>query len=880
MHLSVSRADSRIGPDDETNTLVAAAKVTIPVTASAIVVRDRLDLLVDAAVAGGAVTLVCAPAGTGKTTTLAIWARRRMARGDTYVAWVSVDCEDNDSTLLWQAVLRALRNCGAWQGDCPLDGLTPPEGESYAGFVNAVIAAFDGLDRPVTLFIDGVHDITSAEAVRTLDLLLRHQPATLRLVLATRFPPPLMLPRLKLAGRLREIGPAELAFTRDEARQLYANEGIRLTDAVLGQLMERTEGWAAALRVAALSGAARLGGFSGEDRAMADYLTAEIFGRQSRDIQWFLLATSVCPAVTADLAGTLSGQHNAGQLLDHLDRTGILTSTGPGWYRCHPLLREYLLAELGRRGTAAQRQHRLAAGWFAAHHDPLSAVEHGIAAGDDDRAGRLLARTGLEQILKGRSARLCRVVRSLPEQVYRRPSVALVLAAAALDIGDMASAERWLRAIGNTRSLRTARLRALHATVQLHRARRFGDVDAALAALAATDAGHVGDRDIDLLALFNRGVTAAWTGRHRLAGSDLRRVSRLATAEHLDGVALQCEVHLAAMAVVTGDLAEMGGHAATALELANSNGWATASTSWSAYLYTLLGTLAYQRLDDERARRLVGTAVELLGQDNDPTVELATRTLAAAANFDVTEDPHEVAADLRRHWQRLDCAAVSPALVAYAAPTRLRMALQVGETGWALEVIDRVDSLAAAPGESALLRAILSAHKGKVSSTRRMLGTVLDGRARVMVASTLVDAWLLEAHLADRCAEPNRAHEAICQALTLTAPHRITRPFREAGHSVRDLLARGAGRFGRLEPFATEVRAALPVSVPTVTEGLTEREQELLAELPSMRTAVEIAETMFVSVNTVKTHLRGIYRKLGVRQRRDAISVARERGLL
>ncbi|TCO47382.1 LuxR C-terminal-related transcriptional regulator [Actinocrispum wychmicini] len=853
---------------------VASAKVTMPVTASTMVIRDRLEVLVDAAVARRALTVVCAPAGTGKTTMLAGWARRRMDRGDMYVAWMSVDCEDNDSALLWLALLRALKCSGAWRDECPLDGLIPPNGESYAAFVNAVIAAFDGLDKPMILVVDGVHDVRSADAVHTLDLLLRHLPSTLRLVLATRFPPPLMLPRLKLEGRLAQIGPDELTFTRDEARLLYANEGVRLTETALDLVMERTEGWAAALRVAVLTAADASVGVAEDDRAMAEYLTAEIFGRQSRDVQWFMLTTSACRAVSADLAVALSGQQNAGQVLDLLDRTGIMVpdrGMAPGWYRYHPLLRGYLWAELGRRGTAAQQhQNRVAAGWFAGHDDPLGAVEHGIAAGDDDRASRLLAKTGLELVLKGQSGRLCEIVRTVPEHVGRRPSVALVAAAASLDSGDVATAERFLRGLGK---LPTRRLQALHAAVQVHRSRLLGD-----AADVQAHTGRTGDRDVDLLALVNRGIAHAWTGRHGPADADLRSALTVANAEQRDAIALECQVHLAGMAVVRGDLTELRGHTTAALELATARGWT--GTSRSAYLYTLLGVEAYQRLDDEGARRHAARAMELMAPNVDPTIDLSTCTLWAMISYDAAKDPHRVATALHRLWQRLDGKAVSPALVAYTAPTRQRMALRVGETQWAIDVIDHMDSLTTARGESALLRAILNAHKGRISTTRRLLAPVLDGQTRVLLTSTLIDAWLLEAHLADRCDMANRAHEALCRALTLAAPHRVMRPFREAGYSVRDLLVRDAGRFGRLEPFATDVRDRLPVSVPTVTDGLTEREQELLTELPSMRTAGEIAETMFVSVNTVKTHLRGIYRKLGVSQRRDAISVARERGLL
>lgn len=847
----------------------------------------------DAAVFDGTVvppvTVVRAPAGAGKTTMLAAWARRRAERHDTHIAWVSVDSEDNDSALLWQAILRALKCSGAWQGDCPLDRLTPPSDSSYPAFINAVAAEFERLPWPVVLVLDGIHEVRSGDAVRTLNMLLRHLPATLRLVLATRFPPPLILPRLMLEGRLREIGPDELVFTAAQARLLYAKEGIRLTDAGLRVLMERTEGWAAGLRMAAMTvaGSAQPGDiitrFDGDDCMVADYLMREVFGRQPDDVQQFMLSTCVCRAFTTDLAVELSGQENAGQIIDRLERTSILAS-GPDkaqrWFRYHPLMRGCLRGELGRRRLSRlRRQHRVAADWLLTAGDPLRAVEHGIWAGDDELVTRVVARSGLGQILKGQSRRLTWILGTVPVRVLNRPSVALVAAAAALDLGDLPETDRWLRRIDNAaHPLRTHRLRALHATVQLHRSRLRGEVGTALETLRTTRAGQTGDLDLDLLAVFNRGVAKAWTGHHQAAQADLRHALRVAVSEQRDAVALACRSHLAAITAASGDLRTMNRQAANAISFAESKGWA--DTSRSAYAYAMLGLAAYQWLDDDEARSLASLATRLMPDPADPTIELCGLTLQSMIAFDVAEDPHEVVATLRGHWQRFADKAISPALTAYAAPAQQRMALRVGEYTWAREVLERVEHLGIPCGEPALLRAILHAHRGKVGSPRRLLVPVLTGQTRTIVATTVVEAWLLEAHLADHAGHRHRAHEALCEALAIAAPQNALRPFRDAGRSVRALLAGGAGRFGRLETFATTAREALPVRVHDLADGLTEREQALLAELPSMRTVEEIAQTMFVSANTVKTHLRGIYRKLGVRHRRDAISAARQRGLL
>ena len=872
---------------------MAPPKVRVPATAPNVLVRERLHVLLDAAVAGTdvgpSVTMVCAPAGAGKTTMLATWARQRIERSGSRVAWVSVDTEDDDPVPLWSAVVRALEVGGAWGAQGPPGGLAPPVGEPYATFLAALVEAIEKLPEPVVLILDGVHDLRSDEVLRTLNFLLRHSPTTLPVVLAARFPPPLILPRLRLEGRLHEIGPDNLTFTPAEAHSVYARDGMRLSDTELELLMERTEGWAAGLRLAAITltdagcPGAVITEFDGDQQVVADYLIGEVVAAQPDEVQRFMFATCVCRTFTEQLAAELSQQENAGQILDWLARTGVVIPRlgGDGRdYRYHPLLGAYLRAELGRRQLSALHQrHRTVAGWYLAVGDWLRAIEHAAEAGDDDLLTHLVAKYGLAQVLDGQPHRLRRVLDSARPHVLDRPSVALVAAATALDLGDVTVADHFLRGVDNAvRPLRTQRLRALHATVHLSRGRLRGEFGEALAALKATRAGQTGDVDVDLLTLVNRGVAAEWTGNHDAAEQDLRHALHLAETEHRDAAALECETHLAAVAGAAGDLTTMGTRVRSALAVAESRGWA--GTSRCAFAYALLGAESYERVEDERAKQFATLASGLLDGPVDPTIELFLVTLTAMVDFGAAADPHEVVAVLRESWQRLGGRTIAPALVAYAAPTHLRMALLVGEWMWAADVVDQVHELLGDGAERALLRALQHAHKGKVSSTRRLLRSVLNGELAAVSPSTLVHAWLLEAHLADRCEEIRRAHEALAEALALAAPHEALRPFRDAGQSVRTLLARGTGRFGRLEPFAAKALARLPASVPDPTDGLTEREQALLAELPSMRTAEEIAHTMFVSVNTVKTHLRGIYRKLGVSHRRDAITVARQRGLL
>ncbi|GAA4547416.1 LuxR C-terminal-related transcriptional regulator [Amycolatopsis samaneae] len=878
------------GNDREEPAVVPPSKLAPPAPACAVLERDRLLNALDHATGGdvSSVTLLNAPAGSGKTVLLDSWLRRRfrLRPEAEHVAWISLDTEDNDVHSLWSSLLHALR-LGTEDPALP----RPPLARDVPAHecVTAFLEACHKLTPPVLLVLDNVHELSAPDAVESLNALLRYLPAGVRVVIAARFPPPLILSRLRLEGRLREITPRQLNFTAQEAERLLAEQDLRLTKAELDTVLERTEGWAAGLRFLALSLASApeagrtVGAFTGDDRLLADYLSEEVVGQQPAHIRDFLLSTSVCPDVTDELATRLTGQENSGQILATLTRTNSLVTRhghDGSRYRCHPLLRDYLRAELTRRHPRAYRSlHRSAAEWFTRSGDVLTALEHGIAARDEELITRHVQRFGLHTVLKGHGARLRALFDAMPDHVLARPPVALVAAVTALDGHDVTAADRFLRRVDNSaQPLRSTRLRALHAVAALYRARYGGRLDKALAELGTTAAGDTGDADLDLLALVNRGTAALWLGDVPAAAGDLERALRTATVEGHDAVSLHCEIHLAGLAGTRGDSAELTERTGAARALARSRGWHTSGRC--ALLYAVLGAAAYQQFDDERARRLAELAERLLPPAVDPTTELFVVTLRAAAAFGVAEDPHAVVEALRGHGKRLAGEILAPGLVAYTAPLEQRLALRVGEPAWAADVAERHRPQLAPYAEHALLATHLHVHRGKTGPARRRLKPVLDGQTRPLVAHTLIDAWLLEALLADQACELNRAHDAVARALELAAPHRALRPFHHAGQHIRELLVRGSGRFGRDEEFAGTVLQALPAEAVVPVDPLTCRELELLTELPSMRTTEQIADSLFVSVNTVKTHLRGIYRKLGVNHRRDAVLAARRRGLL
>jgi LuxR family maltose regulon positive regulatory protein len=313
----------------------------VPVPRWRPVARQRLFALLDDGTQGP-MTLLAAPAGYGKTLLLTGWATSEGPPGP--VAWVRVGPGDHHPRRFWAHVLAALDGAGVVRPDGLLAGLNPRL-EIGDEFLRVLVGGLSELDGPVVLILDDLHEATGQAVVGQLRFLLRHAPPQLRLVVATRADPPLALHRLRVAGQLSEIREAELAFTLEETRRLLEDHGVVLTAGELETLRRRTEGWAAGLRLAALSLRAHprperfVADLAGDDRAIAGYLVEEVLAAQPPELRAFLLRTSVVERLCGDLADALTGGADGARVLARLEREHVFTSaTGPTrtWYRYGP----------------------------------------------------------------------------------------------------------------------------------------------------------------------------------------------------------------------------------------------------------------------------------------------------------------------------------------------------------------------------------------------------------------------------------------------------------------------------------------------------------------------------------------------------------------
>src|SRR3954451_2528724 len=458
---------SRAAADSQERSVSSEVSVT-----GALLDRDDLLQMLDRAV-GKRVTVISAPAGSGKTSLLRAWADHSTT--PRRVAFVAVDRDEQHAERFWSSVL------GAISPERPVE----PGDQLVRGVASEIAEQAE----PVVLIIDDLHELKSADALAQLEHLLAILPSPARLVLSSRRDPPIRLHRLRLADEVSEIRAGDLRFTERETRELLATSGISLSDPAAVALHQRTEGWAAGLRLAviALSGHPDperfVTEFSGTDRAIGEYLMAEMLERQPSDVQSMLLRTSLVDRMNGELADMLAGRVGSEQMLLELEEANafvVSLDAQRSWFRYHQLLTDFLRLEL-RRTLADEVPdiHRRAARWFADHGDIVEAVRHLLAAGGWPDAARLIADHTFRWVLDGQAGTISTVLQAFPEDASAdHPDLALAHAANDLNHGRLEEAAAQLTLaeshIQSAAPPRRRRLSVAIASLRLALARRSG----------------------------------------------------------------------------------------------------------------------------------------------------------------------------------------------------------------------------------------------------------------------------------------------------------------------------------------------------------------------------------------------------------------------
>ncbi len=834
-------------------------------------------------------TMVNGAAGAGKTLLLADWAAGQ-ARP---VAWLTMEAEEKRPGMFWAYFLQALRTSGRHLSD----RIEDPADAHHVDrrLLSAIAEDLATADPPVTVVLDEYERVTEPDVAEQLEFVLQHAGRGLRLILVTRTEPLLSLHRYRAAGELTEIRAAELAFTPEETVALLRLHGLRLSVPAARALVDRTRGWAAGLRLCALAAQESqdpelyLKEFEADRSTIADFLLAEVLKRQPEATQDLLLRISVLDRFNPDLANTLTGRADSARILADLHReNAFVEQLGHSWYRLHPLFGEILRAHLCvRRPGLAPELHRRAARWLRQAGSLPEALAHGAAAGDwDFTAAALVDDLAIGRFFTGlRSDDLAELFSGMGPETTS-PATELVRAARDLSHGDFRHGSAHLRQArarldGVTGDPAAARLSC--ALLEALAARLTGSpTRAELAAESADEVRQDVAPDLLLkhpelpaLLLTHLGSTRLWAGRFEEARAALAKAADAPDSASTVLARKESLGHLALIDYLDGWLGRAEHKALEAV--AEAERFDPSPPAGSGIEQVVLAGVAVDRNELGRAKTLLDEAAEHSAAPHDP-VTAAGRAIVSArlqlargdARAAVEAADPDVFAVVASPW-----AESHEKLVTSAAR------LAEGRAGEATEILRKLgDDQPSWATEAARIQCAA----GNVEEAIDLLDSVrADGRTGPAVT---VRATLVKAMAADAAGDTATARRLVAQALLDARRERLRRPFLDAGRWIRPLLVTApldrlaAGWLTAGHPAGEDPAGPGTPPAPIVVEELSARERDVLRRLAQMMSTQEIAADMYVSVNTVKTHLKSLYRKLAVNRRGAAVRRARDMGLL
>lgn len=860
-----------------------------PRVSDGLVLRSRLHHHLDECAAQCSVTVVTGPAGAGKTSLVADWARRRT--GPT--AWFTLGSVDNSRAAFWRQVVLAIAETGA---SPTLAQFALPAPAVLNELLAELLAELDQVDQPVVLVVDDAHLLTDPGVLADLDVLLRAPPDGLRLVLVGRAAPSLRLARLRVAGDLGEVTGEDLRFTQEESGELLKRSGVTLDDGGREHVWELSEGWGAGLSLCAMALKAGANPVGAVDRlrgridVISDYLLEEMFLELDPQAREFLLATSVVNAVCGDLADAITGGQGGGAVLHDLHARGALVQPvdeARVWYRYHGLLLDMLREQLRR--VSADRiplLHRRAAVWLSAHDLPVRAGRHAVAAGDAQLAARICAEHSAALQLSGRKGEMADVLRDLPPGALEQdPDLALTLAGAAAEASDVAEAIRWDRIAVDAAAAASPEVRAhveaRRTNVEVYLARLTGDVPRALQTIEMfpePDTLLPADRDRYGLTLVNVGALEAWLGRRETAVERLSLGLDIATDHGRDYLRLAALAHRGLAHTWGGRLPEATRDATAALVIADAHGWRRTTLGATALLVLAVCALLRARLSE--ADTLLDEALEGMAHSAEVPLRLvtaATRARVARMRDDPTE-AIETIASLRAQYRH------SPFFTPLSEQLLAEEALALCAAGSEEQAIamleSQMDARAGRASTVALARLLLARDpRRSIELAARQDAAPPDAA----LASVEMHALLVCARAHEALGERAAATAALDEALRLVEATGVWLPVLDQDGRLAPLLQAHRGKGSEFSALAGELSDRLAfhdASDPVVVDELSPRELSVLRYLPTMLTNREIAAELDVSVNTVKTHVKSIYLKVGARDRRDAVRRARRAGLM
>jgi LuxR family transcriptional regulator, maltose regulon positive regulatory protein len=899
-------------------------KLYVPRPRRGLVARPRLSERLRRG-AESKLTLISAPPGFGKTTLLAECLASAPAREQT-VAWLSLDQSDNQPVSFWTYLITALQTVAPGVGARALSLLQEPQPPPIETVLPTLLNELSGLPNDIVLVLDDYHFIDAHDIQDGMAFLLEHLPLQLHLVITTRADPALPLARLRARGDLVEIRAADLRFTSDEAAA-YLNEvmGLDLAAQDIAALEGRTEGWIAALQLAALSMQGRvdvagfIAGFAGDDRYIVDYLAEEVLHRQPEHVRSFLLQTSILGRLSGSLCDAVTGRDGGKAMLEALDRGNLFLvplDDRRRLYRYHQLFADVLQAHLvDEQPDRVPDLHRRASDWYEQNGERSEAIRHAMAGGDVARAADLIELAIPATSQHRQEATLRQWLEALPDELLRvRPVLSNAYAGSLLVRGEvegveerLRDAERWLGAMdeavdgaaepaGSMVVVDVAAFRQLPGAIAVHRAgqaRILGDV-AGTVAHARRALDLVGEDDH-----LARGGGAALLALACWTTGDLEAASRwyaygmasLEKAGHLSDV-IGCALALADIRLAQGRMGEALRILEWGLALATAQGGHM--LRGAADMHVAISAILLERDDLEGALQQLLQSGEL-GEENG-LPQNRYRSRVAMAMLRHAEGDLDGALELLTEAERLYVNDFSPdvrpvaALKARVWAARGRLAEALGwAIGRGLASDDDLDYVREFE-HITLARVLLArANRERGDSSMREAMELLGRLERAAVEGqrigTVIEILVLQALAHQKRGDFTAALASLERALTLAEPEGYVRLFVDEGPSMAALLE-AARKRGIAPTYIRELLAAFgrpddrtPIKQELI-EPLSERELDVLRLLDTDLDGPEIARQLVVSLHTVRSHTKSIYAKLGVNNRRAAVGRAVELDLL
>ena len=907
-HVATSRAsdyDNAAHPDDAMSFLLLT-KVRPPALPEKLIVRTRLTERMNAPV-----TVICAPSGSGKSTLLNAWRQTC----DMPVAWVSLDADDSPPQRFWSTLAAALRMAhpclrDSLHAECRATTPTAIQ-EFVCDVLNKIVQASEdtsvsaegcGFAR-IGLVLDDFHHVQHAEALAAVQFMLDHLPAALQVVIASNTRPMLALGQLRAQGALSELMADDLRFTQDEGVAFLAqhNPGLPLAESDLHLLIARTEGWAAGLTLATLalsqSGERRnfLETFTGAHIFLREYFVERVFHQQPQTVKTFLLKTAMLKHLTGPLCDAVTGRADGTEMLAHLwqDNLFLVRSEERGWYRYHDLFAEMLCSQLPLHfANEVDELHRRAAQWYCQHQSPADAIHHLLRIEAWEEAAALIEDMALRELAQfGEDSRLLRWLQQLPEAVVQHHKTLLFvyvsLAMSALPRIEVGQFLARIETNINKKTVRAQTKDEREVVAEIRQIRRAWASESSAHAPILFGRGH----DV-IWHMLNRQAYAALVMRWRPdeASAMFHTLYKTAQSQQHLFILLMSGGTYATTLVAQGSLRQAEQQAHQVLQEAQT--LRRSLPEPASIPLVALSEVYYERNQLAQANQYLQRAEA--ADPNPASSNMKIRIAMQRARIQIAQGACDAArttiqAAHELHARHPSGLWLDQDLVAYEALACLRQ----GDTASAAQLLNGYCE----PGAefhalSAVVQAELFLAQAQFATAETLLQKLVATFPHGFLFESILGARVMLAGAFFEQRKRQLAQQQICEALQLAAPEMFVRPFLDHGQRVAPLLAwllQGDELAAETQRFTKDilrmtgnVKALLHEEVEkwSAAVSISTREQDVLRLLCAGLSNHAIAEKFCISDHTVKTHLVNLYRKLGVKNRTQAMARAQGLGLL